>query len=90
MITLPGLRQSGARVVFNTIFIHPKHKPEGSVAEAMAQLDVYDDIYREHSENVFQIRTRQDIDTLSEGGKKSGFSLSMEGSGPRLEPGTSY
>jgi N-methylhydantoinase B len=85
MITLPGLRQSGARVVFNTIFIHPKHKPEGSVAEAMAQLDVYDDIYREHSEDVFQIRTRQDIDTLSEG-EKIGFFTLMEGADPVSNP----
>lgn len=81
MITLPGLRQSGARVVFNTIFIHPKHKPGGSVAEAMAQLDVYDRIYKEHSESVFQIKDRRDIDTLS-GGEKIGFFTLMEGADP--------
>ena len=69
MITLPGLRQGGARVVFNTVFIHPKHKPARSVTEAMAQLDLYDGIYREHSESVFQIKSRRDIDRLREGEK---------------------
>ena len=85
MITLPGLRESGARVVFNTVFIHPKHKPGGSVAEAMAQLDVYDGIYREHSESVFQIRSRGDIDRLSEE-EKIGFFTLMEGADPVLNP----
>ena len=85
MITLPGLKQSGARVVFNTIFIHPKHKPGGSAAEAMAQLDVYDHIYREHSESVFQIKDRRDIDTLSEG-EKIGFFTLMEGADPVSSP----
>ena len=85
MITLPGLKQSGARVVFNTIFIHPKHKPAGSVAEAMAQLDVYDNIYREHSESVFQIRNRRDIDRLHEE-EKIGFFTLMEGADPVSDP----
>lgn len=78
MITLPGLRQSGARVVFNTVFIHPKHKPGASVREAMAQLDVYDQIYREYHESVFQIRNRRDIEKLGEEGKIGFFTL-MEG-----------
>ena len=85
MITLPGLRQSGARVVFNTVFIHPKHKPAGSVAEAMAQLDLYDEIYREHPESVFQIKSRGDVDRLREG-EKIGFFTLMEGADPVLNP----
>jgi len=85
MITLPGLRQSGVRVVFNTVFIHPKHKPEGSVTEAMAQLDVYDGIYREYSESVFQIKNRRDIDRLGEE-EKIGFFTLMEGADPVLNP----
>ncbi|MYH39435.1 MAG: hypothetical protein F4154_00270, partial [Candidatus Dadabacteria bacterium] len=85
MITLPGLRQSGVRVVFNTVFIHPKHKPEGSVAEAMAQLDTYDDIYREYSESVFQIKNRRDIERLGEE-EKIGFFTLMEGADPVLNP----
>lgn len=85
MITLPGLRQGGVRVVFNTVFIHPKHKPEGSVAEAMAQLDVYDGIYREYSESVFQIKNRQDMDRLGEE-EKIGFFTLMEGADPVLNP----
>ncbi len=85
MITLPGLRQSGVRVVFNTVFIHPKHKPEGSVAEAMAQLDVYDGIYREYPESVFQIKNRRDIGRLGEE-EKIGFFTLMEGADPVLNP----
>lgn len=85
MITLPGLRQGGARVVFNTVFIHPKHKPARSVTEAMAQLDLYDEIYREHSESVFQIKSRRDIDRLREG-EKIGFFTLMEGADPISNP----
>ncbi|MXZ47648.1 MAG: hypothetical protein F4Z13_00110 [Candidatus Dadabacteria bacterium] len=85
MITLPGLRQSGTRVVFNTVFIHPKHKPAGSVTEAMAQLDLYDKIYSEYSESVFQIRNKGDIDKLREG-RKIGFFTLMEGADPVLNP----
>ena len=47
----------------------------------MAQLDVYDDIYREHSESVFQIRNRRDIDRLHEE-EKIGFFTLMEGADP--------
>ena len=85
MITLQGLRQGGIRVVFNTVFIHPKHKPERSVTEAMAQLDIYDEIYREHYENVFQIKNRRDINRLSEG-EKIGFFTLMEGADPVMSP----
>ena len=85
MITLHGLIQSGIRVVFNTVFIHPKHKPERSVTEAVAQLDLYDKIYREHSENVFQIKSRQDIDRLGKE-KKIGFFTLMEGADPVMSP----
>lgn len=85
MVTLPGLRQSGVRVVFNTVFIHPKHKPEGSVAEAMAQLDTYDGIYREYPESVFQIKNRRDVKRLGEE-EKIGFFTLMEGADPVLNP----
>lgn len=85
MITLPGLEQSGTRVVFNTVFIHPKHKPAGSAAEAMAQLDLYDEIYREHPNRVFQIKNRRDVDRLREG-RKIGFFTLMEGADPVLNP----
>ena len=85
MITLPGLRQGGVRVVFNTVFIHPKHKPGGSVAEAMAQLDTYDDIYREYPESVFQIKDRWDMERLGEE-EKIGFFTLMEGADPVLNP----
>ncbi len=85
MITLPGLKQSGAKIVFNTVFIHPKHKPERSVAEAMAQLDLYDDIYSDHSESVMQIKNGADID-LARKEDKIGFFTLMEGADPILNP----
>jgi len=31
MITLPGLNEAGIRLVFNTIFVHPKHRPDQTV-----------------------------------------------------------
>ncbi len=81
MITLPGLRRGGARMVFNTVFIHPKHKPARSAAEAMAQLDLYDEIYAKYEDSVMRIRSFSDTEKLSEGGKIGFFTL-MEGADP--------
>ena len=85
MITLSGLRRAGVRMVFNTVFIHPKHKPRRSVSEAMAQLDVYDDICRRHPESVFRIESAGDLDRLGEG-ENIGFLTLMEGADPVRSP----
>ena len=85
MITLEGLKSAGVKMVFNTVFIHPKHKPRRSVAEAAAQLDVYDEIYERHPESVFQVKSARDLDRLGEG-EGIGFVTLMEGADPVRSP----
>ena len=85
MVTLEGLVRGGVRLVLNTVFIHPRHKPEKSESEAMAQMDIYDDIYREHADRVVQIGNSEDLDRLEEEGK-IGFLTLMEGADPVRSP----
>jgi len=85
MITLPWLREGRVRLVFNTIFVHPKHKPERTVESALAQFDTYDRIYREHAGEVFQIKTPGDLDGIVQSGR-TGFLTLMEGADPVESP----
>lgn len=85
MITLPRLREGNVRFVFNTIFVHPKHKPEKTVESALRQFDTYDTIYQEHRGEVFQIKTRGDLNTAVKNGR-IGFLTLMEGADPLESP----
>lgn len=89
MITLPWLKDAGVRVVLNTVFIHPKHKPTRTVENAMLQLDTYDRLYRDHSEDIFQIKSRDDLKKL-DNSKKIGFLTLMEGADPLRTPDDLY
>ena len=89
MITLPWLKDSGVRIVLNTVFIHPKHKPTKTVENAMLQLDIYDRLYRDYSEDIFQIKTRDDLRNL-ENSNKIGFLTLMEGADPLRIPDDIY
>ena len=81
MITLPWLREAGIGLVFNTVFVHPKHKPEKTLESALGQLDTYDRIYGEYKNEVFQIKTRDDLMRIgSDAG--IGFLTLMEGADP--------
>ena len=81
MITLPGLNEAGIRLVFNTIFVHPKHRPDQTVEKAKAQVQVYDDIYEKNGNNVTRILNNHDLDQLMKN-KKIGFLTLMEGADP--------
>ena len=81
MITLPWLREAGIGLVFNTVFVHPKHKPEKTLESALGQFDTYDRIYREHSDKVFRIKTRNDLGRIGKDGR-IGFLTLMEGADP--------
>jgi len=81
MITLPGLNQAGIRLVFNTIFVHPKHRPDQTVEKAKAQVQVYDDIFVKNGNNVARILNNHDLDQLMSN-KKIGFLTLMEGADP--------
>lgn len=85
MITLPWLKEGNVKLVFNTIFVHPKHKPEKTLESARAQFDTYDRIYREHPDEVFQIKTSGDLDGIERSGR-IGFLTLMEGADPVESP----
>lgn len=81
MITLPGLKDGNVRMVFNTVFIHPKHKPDKTVQSALEQLDKYDEIYEIYSNYVYQIKNFHDLNRFGQD-DKIGFLTLMEGADP--------
>lgn len=89
MITLPWIKEAGIRIIFNTVFIHPKHKPAKTVENAMIQLDTYDNIYHQHSDDIFQIKNRDDLKLL-DNSSKTGFLTLMEGADPLRNPEDLY
>ena len=64
MITLPGLNKAGIRLIFNTIFVHPKHRPDQTAEKAKAQVKVYEEIFRKFSDKVTSILKLSDLDRL--------------------------
>lgn len=81
MITLPWLKEGGVRLVFNTIFVHPKHRPQQTREKAYQQFDIYDRLYSQYREDIFQVRCIEDIEEL-ERGNRIGFFTLMEGADP--------
>ena len=81
MITLPGLKEGNVRLVFNTIFVHPKHKPEKTVQSALEQLAKYEEIYETFPSEVYQVKTAGDL-TQFGNDSKIGFLTLMEGADP--------
>lgn len=85
-ITLPWLKEGSVRLVFNTVFIHPKFKPAESRNNALLQFEIYDGIYATHSDEVVQIKDAADLRGLQDGGSKIGFLTLMEGADPLDKP----
>ncbi|TDI90875.1 MAG: hypothetical protein E2O72_03205 [Candidatus Dadabacteria bacterium] len=81
MITLPWLKEGNVRLVFNTIFIHPKHKPEKTVQSALDQLSKYEEIYKQFKNDVYQVKTPQDLSKFGQS-SEIGFLTLMEGADP--------
>ncbi|MBI4228092.1 MAG: membrane dipeptidase, partial [Deltaproteobacteria bacterium] len=52
MITLPWLKQGNIRLLFNTIFVHPKFKPTGTRKVAIEQFEIYEKLYDEQSDSI--------------------------------------
>jgi len=86
MITLPALKEGNVKLVFNTIFIPPKRKPENTVQSAMEQLYTYEKIYKDHEEDIYRVTGPGDIAGLEEN-SRIGFLTLMEGADPIEEPG---
>src|SRR3990170_1288509 len=61
MITLPWLKQGNVRLVFNTIFVPAEFKPHKTLEIALHQLSIYDRIYDEHNDDIFQVKNTGDL-----------------------------
>jgi len=81
MITLPWLKEGNVRMVFNTVFIHPKHKPERTVQSGLDQLSKYEEIYKTFPDEVYQVKSAEDLSRFGQG-SKIGFLTLMEGADP--------
>ena len=81
MITLPRLKEANIRIVFNTVFIHPKHKPDKMIQSGIDQLDKYDEIYKIYPDDIYQIKKAQDLNKIGED-TRIGFLTLIEGADP--------
>jgi len=81
MISLPWMKEGGVRLVFNTIFVHPKHRPHRTREKAYQQLGIYKDLYTKYKNDLMQIKTLEDLKDL-EKSNKIGFCTLMEGADP--------
>lgn len=85
MITLPWLKEGGIRLVFNTIFVPTEFKPSRTVEFALEQLSIYEKIYAEHYNDIFQIKNKIDLSRLEED-SRIGFLTLIEGADPIEKP----
>ena len=81
MITLPWLKEGNVRMVFNTVFIHPKHKPDKTVQSGLDQLSKYEEIYQTFPNDVYQITKAEDLAKFGQD-SKIGFLTLIEGADP--------
>ncbi|MFA9409288.1 MAG: dipeptidase [Candidatus Dadabacteria bacterium] len=81
MITLPWLKEGNVRMVFNTVFIHPKHKPDKTVQSGLDQLSKYEEIYKTFPNDVYQILKAEDLTKFGQD-SKIGFLTLIEGADP--------
>lgn len=84
-ITLPWLKQGGINLVFNTIYVPMEHKPHRTVESALEQLSIYDSIYKEHKDDIYQIKNLKDLDRINSD-PRIGFLTLMEGADSIKKP----
>ena len=68
-------------MVFNTVFIHPKHKPEKTVESGLDQLSKYEEIYKTFPDEVYQITKVEDLAKFGQD-PRIGFLTLIEGADP--------
>ncbi len=85
MITLPGLQEGNVKLVFNTIFVPPKQKPDSTLKSAMEQLATYEELYRDCEQDIYRVLKPRDIENLDDN-PRIGFLTLMEGADPIEEP----
>lgn len=81
MITLPGLKKANVRFVLNTIFVHPKLRPENTTENANLQFQVYEDLYGKFEDDILKVSNKNDI-AKAQDTNKIGFITLMEGADP--------
>ena len=89
MITLPGLKEANVKLVFNTIFVPPKQKPQNTLKAAMDQLKTYEKLYREYGRDIYPVTKADDLENLDDN-PRIGFLTLMEGADPIGEPNDLY
>nr|NIT14814.1 hypothetical protein [Candidatus Dadabacteria bacterium] len=89
MITLPGIKKGNIKFILNTIFVHPKLRPEKTVENADMQFEIYEDIYKKFGHDIMKVESNNDIDTAIEK-DKIGFITLMEGADPLEKPDDLY
>lgn len=85
MITLPALKEGNIKLVFNTIFVPPKQKPDNTVKSAMDQIATYEKLYGDHEQDIYQVLKPSDLENLDEN-PRIGFLTLMEGADPIEDP----
>lgn len=85
MLTLPGLKEANVKLVFNTIFVHPKEKPHNTINSAMEQIETYEKLYKEHQSDIYKATSTEDILDI-DNNPRIGFLTLMEGADPVEEP----
>lgn len=81
MITLPWLKEGNVGMVFNTVFIHPKHKPDKTIQSGLDQLSKYEEIYETFPNDVYQITSAADLAKFGQD-SRIGFLTLIEGADP--------
>ena len=85
MITLPGLKEANVKLVFNTIFVPPKQKPENTIKSANEQMVTYESLYAEFEEDIYKVTEPRHLENLDDN-QRIGFLTLMEGADPIEKP----
>jgi len=86
MITLPALKEGNIKLVFNTIFVPPKQKPDGTLKSSTDQFSTYEKLYRDYEQDIYRVLRPSDIENLDDN-PRIGFLTLMEGADPIEKPG---
>lgn len=78
---LPLLEAGEVGLQICPVFVDLEYQPEGSLREALRQVTAFQHALREHSQQLFQVRSRSDVDGAGRNGR-IGLMLALEGVEP--------
>jgi len=84
-ITLPNLKKGKVKLLFNTIFVHPKNKPQKTYEDALSQFTTYKMLFELYKDDIKKVDTFSKIEELKNS-DKVGFLTMMEGADPIESP----